>query len=155
MEKYQSTNRKRIEEVQLIFNQGIAARPSMWRTVRLWTLCTINIYIYIYIVSALKSVPLEIIGWFFPPFPANFSASYKPGLEFPSVPASLEKTKNLNLIKIAKSKKKKQGKKKMPHELFCLWLLKSQTDANRLRIKFCTRKSNSLFSIKWMWYVEK
>ena len=54
-----------------------------------------SIYVYNEItfvfVSALKSVPLEIIGWFFPQDLANFSASDKPGVQFPSVSESTEK----------------------------------------------------------------
>ena len=43
----------------------------------------------------------------------------------------------------------------MPHELFYFWVLKFQTGANRLRIKFCTSNSYSFFSKVGAWYLQK
>ena len=121
---------------------------------------SLYIYIYIYIkwrnnvffVSALKSVPLEIIGWFFSTDPANFSASDKPRIKFPSVWESAEKIKNLKLTKMTQNR---NGKNKMPHELFCLSYFPLRNRVNQLRIKFCIRKANSFFKKNWMWYLEK
>ena len=66
-----------------------------------------NVFLF---VLAPKSVPLEIIAWFFSPDPANFSASYKPWVEFPSVWESPEKIKNLNLIKSARNRNRAKRK---------------------------------------------
>ena len=43
----------------------------------------------------------------------------------------------------------------MPHELFCLSSFGFKNCAKLFRIKFCTRKSNSFISEKWVWYLEK
>ena len=43
----------------------------------------------------------------------------------------------------------------MPHELFYFSFLRFQTGANRLKIKFCTKKLNSFFLKNWVWYLEK
>ena len=43
----------------------------------------------------------------------------------------------------------------MPHELFYFLFLRFQTGANRLKIKFCTKKLNSFFLKNWVWYLEK
>ena len=60
-------------------------------------------------VWALKSVPLEIIGWFFSLDPDNFSATDKPRVEFPGVPNVKKKLKT-HLFKLAKNGNKAKRK---------------------------------------------
>ena len=43
----------------------------------------------------------------------------------------------------------------MPHELFRLSYFEFKNCAKLFRIKFFTRKSNSFFKNKWVWYLEK
>ena len=69
-----------------------------------------------------------------------------------SVWESAEKIKNLKLTKMAQNR---NGKNKMPHELFCLSYFPFKNCVNRLRIKFCKRKANSFFKKNCMWYLEK
>ena len=96
---------------------------TLLKEVKLTTTHVINIfYLHIwgnnvFFVSALKSVPLEIVEWLSPPpppphlkDPANFSASYKPRVDFPSLWESPEKIKNLNLIKLARNRNRAKRK---------------------------------------------
>ena len=88
--------------VSFVQNTAISLKSTFWKT-------SANERLFLKMWSwncekkCSKSVPLEIIGWFFPPEPANFSASDKPGLEFLRVWESPEKNKNLKLIKIAEN----------------------------------------------------
>ena len=54
--------------------------------------------------SKIRSVHLEIIGWFFSPEPTIFSASDRPRVEFPRVSESPEKFKNLQLINLVRNR---------------------------------------------------
>ena len=66
----------------------------------------------------------------FSPEPANFSASDKPGVEFPRVWESPEKNKNLKLIKIAENgnRAKRKCQRAFLYESFKIWIWCQSTE---------------------------
>ena len=115
----------------------------------------LTVYLYRYILESslyinqitlflftIKSVPIEIIGWFFSPEPAIFSASDKPRVEFPGVPNRSKKIKNLNLIKWAKNwnrAKRKCHTSFFVFDFFKMKLVPMKLDKNWKKCKFWER----------------
>ena len=118
----------------------------MTHTLLFYKLLTyISIYneITFFFVFALKSVPLEIIWWFFSIGPANFSASDRRRVDFPSVWESPEKNKNLKLIKMAQ--KRNRAKRKCHTCFFVFHLLKMKLVPIDSGLKFAPGNQTHFF----------
>ena len=89
----------------------------------------------------------------FSPDPANFSASDRPGVEFLKVWESLEKNKNLKLIKMAENGNR--AKRKCHTSFFAFHILDFKIVPNYSELNFSTSKWNSFISKKRVWYPEK
>ena len=69
----------------------------------------------VFLVFTIKTDPEGVLGWFFPPDPANYSASPQSSKNFSARPEASGNIENMNFIKSAK---KRDGTNRKWHTIF-------------------------------------